>query len=195
MKKTINPRLPRLRNAFLALALVFSLTQTACFGSFKLTQVVWNFNKNVSGDKFVQELVFLALAIVPVYSLAILADALVVNSIEFWSGSNPVQAGLDEVGDERIVRLEDGSEMHLLRESEDTLRVQHAGETYWVRKVAGTFVVEDEAGNQRSVVREGEDGSVVLEADGKKTRFESWELAQAGKSPEAVTSWALQHAH
>ena len=36
------------------------------------------------------ELVFIALHIVPVYEIAYLADVIVFNSIEFWSGSNPV---------------------------------------------------------------------------------------------------------
>ena len=33
---------------------------------------------------------FIAFWIVPVYEISALADVLVINSIEFWSGSNPV---------------------------------------------------------------------------------------------------------
>ena len=42
------------------------------------------------GNKFVNELVFIALHIVPVYEIAYLADLVVVNTIEFWSGKSPV---------------------------------------------------------------------------------------------------------
>jgi hypothetical protein len=36
--------------------------------------------------------VFLGMVILPVYELATLADVLVLNSIEFWTGNNPVTA-------------------------------------------------------------------------------------------------------
>ena len=42
------------------------------------------------GNKFVNELVFIALNIVPVYGVAYFADVVVLNTIEFWTGSNPV---------------------------------------------------------------------------------------------------------
>ena len=50
----------------------------------------WN---NQIGEKFVNELVFFAFWILPVYEVSALADILVLNSIEFWSGSNPVAKG------------------------------------------------------------------------------------------------------
>ncbi len=78
------------RTAVLAVATLGLLSSSACFGSFNLTRKVWTFNKNVSPDKFVQELVFLAFAAIPVYSIAGLLDAVIINSIEFWTGENPV---------------------------------------------------------------------------------------------------------
>lgn len=62
---------------------------TSCIGSFGLTNKLLDWNNNVD-SKFVNELVFLAFWIVPVYEISVLADVLVINSIEFWSGSNPV---------------------------------------------------------------------------------------------------------
>ena len=62
---------------------------SSCVGSFGLFNRISSWNQSV-GNKFVNELVFLALNIVPVYGVAYLADALVINSIEFWSGSNPM---------------------------------------------------------------------------------------------------------
>ena len=66
-----------------------SMLFTSCIGSFKLWNNLKDWNQGVS-NKFVNELLFIALHIVPVYEIAYLADVLVLNSIEFWSGSNPV---------------------------------------------------------------------------------------------------------
>lgn len=64
-----------------------ALTNTACFGSFPLTRKVYGFNKGVSDDKFVRELVFLAIGVlVPVYGVAGLIDVVILNSMEFWTG-------------------------------------------------------------------------------------------------------------
>lgn len=65
---------------------------TSCVGSFALTNKLLSWNKQV-GNKFVNELVFFAFWILPVYEVSCLADILVINSIEFWSGSNPVAQG------------------------------------------------------------------------------------------------------
>jgi hypothetical protein len=78
------------RVAVLALT-VGSLGTAACFGSFHVTRNLWSFNKKVSPNKWVQEVVFLAFNFIPVYGIAGLVDAVVVNSIEFWTGENPVK--------------------------------------------------------------------------------------------------------
>lgn len=62
-----------------------------------------DWNQGVS-NKFVNELIFLAFHIVPVYEIAYLADALVLNSIEFWSGSNPTAS----IGEVKTVQGENG---------------------------------------------------------------------------------------
>jgi hypothetical protein len=76
-------------------AVVLSLTAatvftSGCFGSFNLTRKLYGFNKDVSKDKFVRELVFLGLNIVPVYGVAGFIDAVVANTVEFWTGENPI---------------------------------------------------------------------------------------------------------
>ncbi len=74
------------------IALCSSMMFTSCIGSFKLTNKLLSWNNNI-GNKFVNELVFVAFWILPVYEVSGLADLLVINSIEFWSGSNPVAQG------------------------------------------------------------------------------------------------------
>ena len=74
-----------------------SVLFSSCIGSFGLWNSLKDWNQGVS-NKFVNELIFLAFHIVPVYEIAYLADALVLNSIEFWSGSNPTASPIEAVG-------------------------------------------------------------------------------------------------
>lgn len=74
------------------LTLIGSMTMTSCIGSFSLTNRLLGWNQQV-GSKFVNELVFVAFWILPVYEVSALADLLVINSIEFWSGNNPMACG------------------------------------------------------------------------------------------------------
>ena len=69
-----------------------SLTCSSCIGSFSLSNKLLSWNQSI-GSKFVNELVFFAFWTVPVYVVSLLADTLVLNSIEFWSGDNPVAQG------------------------------------------------------------------------------------------------------
>lgn len=81
------------RSARVALVLltVGALTLPSCIGKFALTNKMLAWNKTV-GSKFVNELVFFAFWILPVYEVSALADLLVINSIEFWSGTNPIDS-------------------------------------------------------------------------------------------------------
>ena len=86
-----------MKKTFLKVAVICllcgSMTLTSCIGSFNLTHKLLNLNKQI-GDKFVNELVFFAFwTILPVYWVSGVADLIVLNSIEFWSGDNPVAKG------------------------------------------------------------------------------------------------------
>ena len=67
------------------------MTLSSCIGSFGLTSSVMKWNNQI-GSKFLNELVFFAFWVLPVYEVTALADVLVINSIEFWSGRNPLTA-------------------------------------------------------------------------------------------------------
>lgn len=85
-----------MKKTYLTVALVCTicgaLTLPSCIGSFTLTNKLLSWNKQI-GNKFVNELVFFAFWVLPVYEVSCLADLVVLNSIEFWSGSNPVAKG------------------------------------------------------------------------------------------------------
>ncbi|MBD5244991.1 MAG: DUF3332 domain-containing protein [Bacteroides sp.] len=80
----------------LAITLAGSMMLSSCIGSFSLTGKLLSWNRQV-GNKFVNELVFFAFWILPVYEVSALADVLVLNSIEFWSGTNPVAKGKKQI--------------------------------------------------------------------------------------------------
>lgn len=71
--------------------LLCSMTMSSCIGSFRLTNSVLKWNNQV-GSKFLNEVVFFAFWVLPVYEVTSLADLLIINSIEFWSGRNPLTA-------------------------------------------------------------------------------------------------------
>lgn len=85
-----------------ALALAATLSVQSCIGSFGLFNSLLSWNKRVS-NKFVNELLYIVLS--PAYVIAGVADILVLNTIEFWSGHNPVAAN---VGKTQTVLGSDG---------------------------------------------------------------------------------------
>ena len=62
----------------IVLAMCAGMISTSCIGKFQLTRNLLDWNNHIS-SKFVNELVFLALCIVPVYEVSALADLLVLN--------------------------------------------------------------------------------------------------------------------
>lgn len=78
-------RAPRRLAALLAVAVLAS----ACYGPFRVTRDLHSWNGTVTSNKFGQELIFLALNIIPVYGIVVIGDVLIFNTIDFWSGSSP----------------------------------------------------------------------------------------------------------
>jgi hypothetical protein len=68
------------------------LSTTACFGPFNLTQRYWHWNGHVTENKWANEGIFLLSVIIPVYGVTTFVDAIVLNSVEFWTGKNWVDA-------------------------------------------------------------------------------------------------------
>ena len=71
------------------LLFVVAAPHAGCIGSFALTDKVFQWNRGL-GSIIVQEVVFLAFVILPVYEVTVLADAIVLNLLEFLTGENPV---------------------------------------------------------------------------------------------------------
>lgn len=116
---------------------------SSCVGSFGLHTRLANWNQNI-GNKFVNELVFLACNIIPVYGVCYLADWLVINSIEFWSGSNPMAS----IGEVKKVKGENGN--YLVETLENGYSITKEGED-----VAAMELLYDKDSNTWSVVADG----------------------------------------
>ncbi len=112
----------RRTTAVLLVTAMLCVSQVGCLGRNALGKKVLGFNLRVADGKWGRWGVFLLLNIIPVYPIAALLDLLIVNSIEFHRGTNPVsdeprlaiREGREEVvaadGSRAVSRLnEDGS--------------------------------------------------------------------------------------
>ena len=181
-----------MRRTLVVLA-ALAITQSACFGSFAATRALYRFNKGISGDKFIQELLFLGLIIVPAYSLFVFGDVILFNSIEFWGGSNPIQGDSSQPR-EREVMLADGSSARLVQDA-DGMRIEHGGKVLLVQRSAGGMILVAEDGTVLAAIHEGENGAVeVSDAAGNVEIVRADELAAAGDSAESITAWTLARA-
>lgn len=128
-----------------AVALAGTLLFSSCIGSFSLSKKVLAWNQTID-NKFVNEVVFVALWIVPVYEVCAIADILVINSIEFWSGENPVEAG--------IVK-----------------KVQGENGVYTVETLDNGYQIENEAGQQVDLVYDKDSNTWSAVANGDSTKI------------------------
>ncbi len=141
-------------------------TVVGCFGRFPLTRAVYQFNDEVSDNKVVKSLVMWAFIIIPVYSLATLADAIVFNLIEFWTGEPMYLSHVERQDDGTVVVLGPGAAAN-----EAVLTVSRDGEVLsrqtFVRQDSGLIEVLDAEGQLAGQVVPAEDGSFLLQdADG-----------------------------
>lgn len=91
-----------------ALLLSATIILTSCIGSFRLTNNIKDWNEGI-GNKWVNELVFITMHIVPVYEIAMFVDGVVLNSIEFWTGNNLVM----EPGETKVVKNSQGQDVQV----------------------------------------------------------------------------------
>lgn len=106
----------------LVLTIAASLGMTSCIGSFALTNKLLSWNRSI-GNKLVNEIVFIAFWVLPVYEVSGLADLVVINSIEFWSGDNPMAMGTKRIegsdGMRYLVKC-DGKGYDIINETDGT---------------------------------------------------------------------------
>ena len=114
-----------------ALAAFLLSSMTSCMGKFALWNSVYAWNDQIS-NKFVNELVFVAFWVLPVYEVCGLADILVLNSIEFWSGDNPMSASTKTIDTDQgryLVKCDGKGYDITLETTGESYRLDFANET------------------------------------------------------------------
>ena len=154
----------------MAVILIVAFFTTGCTGSFNLTRKVYNFHRSQS-DKWSDELCFLVVALIPVYGFATFADAIVFNSIEFWTGKNPVEMSANP-SSSRIVQ--NGKEKYKMSYNAKTGEVRvtslAAGNNHGVifERTDTMITAKDEKGQVLYSSLQGADGGVsIYDASGK----------------------------
>lgn len=151
----------------------FSIMFSSCIGSFQLTSKLKNFNDGI-GSKWVNELVFVAFCIVPVYELSALADVLVLNSIEFWSGKKT----LADAGETKIIKNSKGQDIEVktlengyaLNDGTNTMNIvfdekEQIWSAEYEDQVMNLIRLVDE-NNAQLFLKNGEVMDITLNADG-----------------------------
>ncbi|HTO07047.1 MAG TPA: DUF3332 family protein [Myxococcota bacterium] len=85
------------------------LVTTGCFGSFTTLHRLYHWNETVDANKWAKWGVFVATVVVPIYPSATLFDMVFTNSVEFWSGRNPMETAevKTETGEQVSMRVRD----------------------------------------------------------------------------------------
>ena len=165
-----------------------ALAASGCWGSFNLTGKVYDWNGHFD-SKWVSWLIFLAFIILPVYGLLLFIDALIINTIEFYSGKNPVQRSADLGGGRHLVLTPTARAevVHVqISRHERVLR------SFYIEKVGDEdFRLLDERGRQIAHAR-GELGGVARLRDrkgrvvGHLERDQQRRIVEAAKRRESV---------
>src|SRR5262245_21681039 len=79
-----------MKNTLRASALLCALTATSCVGPNNDYNGISAWNSRLASSKWVNELVFVGLWVIPVYEVTLALDLLVFNSLEFWGAENPI---------------------------------------------------------------------------------------------------------
>lgn len=156
-----------MKKLFLSIALAATLFLSSCLGSFGLTNKCYDWNQSIGG-KWVNELVFLALNIIPVYDICVLADAIIFNSIEFWTGNNPIANKTD------VINTENGK--YLVEADENGYTITKGDETVQFFNENGVWYMNQ--GNQKVELFQYVDDSHICLNLGETTKIV--EISQAG---------------
>ncbi len=134
----------------LLLVATMAIMSVGCYGSFALTKKVYNWNGSL-GNKWVIELVYLVISY-PVYGVAGFIDSVILNSIEFWTGTNPMSS---------ILKSEDGSQVTFNAEKKE-ITVSYGDKKFVVGMVNGKATVMNEQGVALAYVESDDAGSMVV---------------------------------
>ncbi|MBP9854871.1 MAG: DUF3332 family protein [Candidatus Omnitrophica bacterium] len=149
-----------MKKAFTLLLILTVASSIGCTGSFNLTKKVYDAHRSQS-DKWVDELFFLGCVLLPIYGISTFADAVIFNSIEFWTGENPV--ALNTNGEKKFVNNK-GEEVTVSYNAETDMITVQSGDAQKIvlERTDGAVLAKNEAGDiLYSSVSKGNGGVVV----------------------------------
>ena len=79
-----------MRKTLLAAALALGLTTSSCLGPDNLYGSLKNWNATVSDQDWLDEVIFIGFWVIPIYPFALLGDVVIFNTVEYWTGDNPI---------------------------------------------------------------------------------------------------------
>lgn len=79
-----------MKKTILAAALALGITTSSCLGPDNAYNSIKNWNAELSEQDWVNEIVFLGLTFIPVYGFALFLDVVVLNTVNYWTGDNPI---------------------------------------------------------------------------------------------------------
>jgi hypothetical protein len=94
------------RGILMLIAATVMFTATGCYGTFELTSKIYDWNGDATDNKWANSIIMWGLIIIPVYEFCLFVDVVVLNTVEFWTGSNPL-AMADGENDTQIVQSGD----------------------------------------------------------------------------------------
>jgi hypothetical protein len=167
--ETRRPLFNRALAGVLAFCLLAS-TLTGCYGRFPLTNAVYDLNGRVTDNHIVHSILMVVLAILPVYKFCIIIDALIINSIEYWTGKDINGTSAYEQPDGTTAVLMPGAHA-----DEAILTVWRGEEKLverrYLRQGDGLTHIVDESGAIVAKVQASADGSIaVSDANGVPVR-------------------------
>ena len=181
--------------AFLCIGLLMS----GCHGPFNLTRRLHRWNGQVGG-RWANEVVFLCFIWLPVYSLATLGDGLIFNSIEFWTGNNPITPPTAEAPHAMTKTIAQGTQKAVLERTDSKDGRQMTVKLYDGNRLMNEFSLEarvdqptvfkDSAGTVMGQAQTLPDGTLVLlDASGKEqARYSPQQLDRVAKKYSAAAS-------
>ncbi|GAA4839113.1 DUF3332 domain-containing protein [Algivirga pacifica] len=149
--------------------------QTSCYGPFRLTTKLHDWNGQI-GDKFINALVFLLLVIVPVYSITLLADGIIFNTIEFFGGKNPISMNEGEID---IQRVQKDGKLYEVVKKRNMIQIKQLEGPEAGQEVAFHFKPEESSwyldyqGEYKKILKVGPNGEdlTFFRPDGKAQSF------------------------
>lgn len=153
---------------------------TGCTGSFNLTRKVYHFHRE-QPNKWADEISFLVVAILPIYGLATFADAVIFNTVEFWTDENPIVYNPKMKPNERIVR--EGGDMLIISRND-------AGEVILTPQTANADPITFERTDEM-VLAKNETGEVMFSS----MKNEAGDISIYDKNGDLMKQYSAEQIH